>query len=102
MHIEDGRIVIDKEGHTAKLVPKVDQVSFSGKRAIAQGQVATYVTERCVIVLTDQGLTVTEIAPGIDLQTDILDQAGTPLNVADNLKKMDAALFHPEPFGLSP
>ena len=102
MHIDDGKLVIDKEGHTAKIVPKVDHVSFSGRRAIAQGQNATYVTERCVIVLTDQGLTVTEIAPGIDLQRDVLDQAGTPLRVADGLREMDAALFRPEAFGLSP
>ncbi|MEP1206387.1 MAG: acyl CoA:acetate/3-ketoacid CoA transferase [Rhizobiaceae bacterium] len=102
MHIEDGRLVIDKEGHTAKIVPKVDQVSFSGKRAVAQGQRATYVTERCVIELTEQGLMVTEIAPGIDLQRDILDQAATELKVAEDLRQMDNRLFTPEPFGLNP
>ncbi len=102
MRVEDGRLTIDAEGHTAKIVPKVDHVSFSGKRAVAQGQEATYVTERCVIKLTDQGLTVTEIAPGLELQRDVLDQAGTPLRVADDLREMDAALFRPEPFGLSP
>ena len=102
LRVEDGRLTIDAEGHTAKIVPKVDHVSFSGKRAVAQGQEATYVTERCVIKLTDQGLTVTEIAPGLELQRDVLDQAGTPLRVADDLREMDAALFRPEPFGLSP
>ncbi|MEO0991997.1 MAG: CoA-transferase, partial [Pseudomonadota bacterium] len=56
MHIEDGKLVIDKEGKIAKLVPTVDQVSFSGKRAIAQGQQATYITERCVMELTEDGL----------------------------------------------
>ncbi len=101
MHIEDGRLVIDKEGHTSKIVPKVDHVSFSGKRAVAQGQDATYVTERCVIKLTDQGLVVTEIAPGVDLQRDVLDQAGTELRVANDLHEMDAALLRPEPFGLA-
>lgn len=101
MRVEAGRLVIDKEGHTSKIVSKVDQVSFSGKRAIQQGQQAIYVTERCVIALTEQGLTVTEIAPGIDLQKDILDQAGTPMNVVDDLKIMDPKLFKPEPFGLS-
>jgi propionate CoA-transferase len=102
MHIENGRLVIDKEGHTAKLVDNVDQVSFSGQRAIAQGQRAVYVTERCVIELQKQGLTVTEIAPGIDLRTDVLDQAATELKVADNLRQMEQALFQPEPFGLKP
>lgn len=102
MRIEDGRLAIDKEGHTAKIVPKVDHVSFSGRRAVAQGQEALYVTERCVIRLTDQGLTVTEIAPGVDLQRDVLDQAATPLRVAEDLAGMDPALFRPEPFGLAP
>ena len=93
MRLEDGRLVIDKEGKIAKFVPKVDQVSFSGKRALMQGQHITYVTERCVLRLMADGLTVTEIAPGIDLQRDILDQAATPLRVAGDLKPMDPLLF---------
>ena len=101
MHIEDGKLVIDKEGHTAKFVPAVDQVSFSGKRAQSQGQLATYVTERCVVELRANGLTVTEIAPGIDLQRDILDKAATPLAVADNLKPMPIELFQPSLMGLT-
>ena len=101
MRIEDGRLVIDKEGRIAKFVPKVDQVSFSGKRARAQGQDITYVTERCVIRLAQEGLVVTEIAPGLDLQRDILDQAATPLSVSKTLKTMDAALFRPEIMGLA-
>ena len=102
MRAEDGRLLIDKEGRIAKFVDKVDQVSFSGRRARAQGQDITYVTERCVVKLTDRGLTVTEIAPGLDLQRDVLDQAATPLAVADDLRAMDAALFRPEPIGLAP
>lgn len=101
MHLEDGRLVIDKEGRIAKIVPRVDQVSFSGKRARMQGQDITYVTERCVLRLVDSGLMVTEIAPGLDLQRDVLDQAATPLSVAKDLKTMDARLFQPEPMGLA-
>lgn len=101
MHLEDGRLVIDREGKIAKFVPKVDQISFSGRRARAEGQDVTYVTERCVIRLLDQGLTVTEIAPGLDLQRDILDQAATGLHVADDLREMDAALFRDQPMGLA-
>ncbi|MFC3059468.1 acyl CoA:acetate/3-ketoacid CoA transferase [Paenirhodobacter populi] len=100
MRIEDGRLVIDREGKVAKIVPKVDQVSFSGRRAVAQGQEVSYVTERCVLRLLPEGLTVTEIAPGIDLQRDVLDQAATPLRVAENLRVMDAALFAEDPMGL--
>lgn len=100
MRLEDGKLVIDKEGKIAKIVERVDQVSFSGRRAIAQGQEVLYVTERCVLKLTEDGLVVTEIAPGIDLQQDVLDQAATPLKVAQDLKQMEAALFRPELFGL--
>ncbi len=102
MRIADGRLMIDTEGKIAKVVPEVDQVSFSGRRAVAQGQQATYVTERCVMRLTPEGLVVTEIAPGVNLRRDVLDQAATPLKVAPDLREMDAALFRPEPIGLAP
>jgi len=98
--IADGKLVIEREGKGAKFVEEVDQVSFSGRRARAQGQDVSYVTERCVIRLREEGLVVTEIAPGLDLQRDVLDQAATPLKVAEDLKTMEAALFAPEPFGL--
>jgi acyl CoA:acetate/3-ketoacid CoA transferase len=101
MRIEDGKLVIDKEGKIAKIVPKVDQVSFSGKRARMQGQDITYVTERCVMKLAAEGLVVTEIAPGLDLQRDVLDRAATPLAVAADLRLMEARLFHPDPMGLA-
>ena len=101
MLIEDGKLVITKEGKLAKFVEKVDQVSFSGKRAIAHGQDVTYVTERCVLKLTEHGLMVTEIAPGLDLQMDILDQADVALAVSPDLKTMDQALFLEQPMGLS-
>ncbi|WP_298852776.1 acyl CoA:acetate/3-ketoacid CoA transferase [uncultured Ruegeria sp.] len=100
MTIEDGQLNILQEGKVAKFVDEVDQISFSGTRAKAQGQDVTYVTERCVIKLTERGLMVTEIAPGVDLQKDVLDQAATPLLVADDLVTMDAELFDPAPMGL--
>ena len=65
-----------------------------------QGQEVTYVTERCVMRLTPDGITVTELAPGVDLERDVLAQAAIPLEVAPDLRTMDAALFRPEPFGL--
>jgi propionate CoA-transferase len=101
MVLADGKLVIEREGRVAKFVDKVDQVSFSGRRALAQGQDITYVTERCVIRLDADGLVVTEVAPGIDLRRDILDQAATPLRVASDMRLMEAALFLPAPIGLS-
>ncbi len=100
MRIEDGKLVIDKEGKIAKIVPKVDQVSFSGRRARMQGQHITYVTERCVMRLVEDGLMVTELAPGLDLQRDVLDQAATPLMVSPDLRQMEARLFQPQLMGL--
>jgi len=98
--VTDGKLAIEREGKVAKLVEQVEQVSFSGARAKEQGQDITYVTERCVMVLTPEGVTVSEIAPGVDLDRDILAQAKFPLRVSGALKPMDAALFRPEPIGL--
>ena len=94
------RLVIRREGKVKKLVEAVEHVSFSGRRAIAQGQHITYVTERCVMELRPAGVTVTEIAPGAELERDILAQSGFPLQVAGDLRSMDAALFQPALIGL--
>lgn len=102
LNIDQGKLVIEKEGHTAKIVEAVDQVSFAGSRSIRQGQRATYVTERCVIELLPDGLTVTEIAPGIDLERDVLGQAATTLKVSEDIKEMDERLFRPDLIGLNP
>lgn len=102
LRLEAGALVIDTEGRIPKIVPRVDQISFSGQRARAQGQEITYVTERCVLRLMPEGLMVTEIAPGVDLARDVLAQAATPLAVAPDLRLMDPRLFHPEPIGLVP
>jgi propionate CoA-transferase len=99
--IADGKLVIEKEGKLKKLVNEVEHVTFSGRRAIEQGQDITYVTERCVMKLTADGIVLTEIAPGIDMQQHILDQSEFPLIVADDLKIMDARLFADAPIGLS-
>jgi len=100
LSIAEGKLVIDKEGKIAKLVEQVDQVSFSGQRALAQGQEVTYVTERCVLKLGPEGLTVTEIAPGVDIERDILAQADIPLAIAPDVETMPAALFQPEKISL--
>jgi propionate CoA-transferase len=100
MDIVDGHLRIEREGKVRKLVREVEQVSFSGRRAVAQGQDVTYVTERCVMKLTPQGIVVTEIAPGVELQSNILDQCEFSLIVSPRLKPMEAALFAPAKIGL--
>ena len=100
MDIVDGKLRIDKEGKVKKLVNEVEQISFSGRRGVKQGQDVTYVTERCVLKLTPEGIVIAEIAPGVELQSDILDQSEFPLIVSPRLKIMEAALFKPEVMGL--
>jgi acyl CoA:acetate/3-ketoacid CoA transferase len=100
LDLAGGKVAIRKEGKFAKFVPEVEHVTFSGRRAREQRQDVTYVTERCVIRLLAEGLTVTEIAPGVDLRRDVLAQAGIELKVAPEVKTMDARLFRPGPMGL--
>jgi propionate CoA-transferase len=95
-----GRLTIQKEGKTRKFVQAAEHITFSGVVGRQRGQSVTYVTERCVIDLAGDALVVREIAPGIDLQRDVLDQAEIPLKVAADLKLMDPALFEDKPMGL--
>ncbi len=85
----DGKEVhITKEGAIKKFVNEVSGLSFSVKNAYANHQEVMYVTERCVFRLLPDGLTITEIAPGVDLQQDILDQLPFEPKVAENLEYM--------------
>lgn len=86
----DGKEVhITQEGSIKKFIKHADAIGFSEKNAHANGQEIMYITERCVFVLGENGLVLTEIAPGIDLQRDILDQLDFEVEVAENLKKME-------------
>jgi acyl CoA:acetate/3-ketoacid CoA transferase len=99
--LDDGRLQIRKEGRTAKFVPEVEHVTFSGRIAREQGQDVTFVTERCVMRLRPEGIVVTEIAPGVDLERDVLAQIGFPVQVSPDLRQMDDRLFRPEPMDLT-
>ena len=92
---DQGRLEILQEGTTKKLVPKVDQITFSGSYARKHRQTVRYITERAVFELREQGLTLIEIAPGIDLQKDVLDQMEFAPIIAPDLKQMEEALFRP-------
>ena len=78
----------------------VEQVTFSGEYAAKHGQHVLYVTERAVFTLTPEGVELTEIAPGVDLQKDVLDQMDFKPIVRD-VKQMDERLFRTEPMGLT-
>lgn len=91
---------IRTDGAHTKLVNEVTQITFNGQQALARGQKVTYVTERCVLELRPEGLTVTEVAPGVDLQRDVLDRSDFELLVDPQVRPMDARLFAHGPISL--
>lgn len=91
---DSGRLVIVREGKTRKFLNDVDHVSFSGQVARSAGHDVLIVTERAVFRMTESGLELTEIAPGIDLQSQILDVMEF-LPILNNVQPMRSALFDP-------
>ena len=98
--VEDGKLRIVKEGATRKFVKEVEHRTFSGAVAYQSGQKVLYITERCVFRLIEGGLELTEIAPGIDLDRDILAHMDFTPAIAKDLRPMLPAIFCPEPMGL--
>ena len=98
--IDDGALTVITEGKARKFLDAVEQLTFSGPLAAKSKQPVLFVTERCVLKLTDRGLSLIEIAPGVDLQTHILDQMGFAPAI-DDLQEMDRRIFLPEPMGLA-
>ncbi len=92
--IGGGRLAIRQEGRVEKFVDAVEQVSFSGPYACAQGRPVTFVTERAVFTLLEGVLHLVEVAPGIDLKRDILERTDIPLVASFDYRIMDEALFH--------
>ena len=95
LEIEDGKVRIKKEGKIRKFVKKVEQVTFAGQYA-EKDQEVLYITERCVMKLIDGKVTITEIAPGLDLKNDILDVMEFKPEISKYLKIMDEAIFREE------
>ena len=93
----DGTLRIVQEGRVPKLVPTVQHLSFHGPYVASLGRQITYITERAVFELRGGRLTLTEIAPGLDLQRDVLAVLGAPVVVADDLKTMDPRIFTDAP-----
>lgn len=97
--VADGRIRIAKEGKHRKFVEAVGQITFSGAHAAEEGKDVFYVTERCVFRLSRNGLALTEIAPGVDIEKDVL--AHLPFRpTIEGPAEMEAAIFRPEPMHL--
>jgi propionate CoA-transferase len=94
--VENGELNIEQEGKYRKFVNEVEHVTFSGEYAMQQNQPVFYITERCVFRLTKQGMELMEIAPGVDLERDILQQMDFKPIVSDNLRTMDERIFRPQ------
>jgi propionate CoA-transferase len=103
VRIGDGQLAIVREGRASKFSARVEQITFAGRQAAQQGQRVLYVTERCVFELTPRGLVLAEVAPGIDVQRDILGRMGFAPIVPDapgRPRSMDPRLFAAEPINL--
>ncbi|MBE2233328.1 MAG: acyl CoA:acetate/3-ketoacid CoA transferase [Anaerolinea sp.] len=103
---DNGQLRIVDAGGERKFVAEVEHRTFSGAEALRRGQRVLYVTERCVLQLVaradgDGGeLELIELAPGVDLQRDVLDAMSFTPRISPALRLMDARLFAPEPLGL--
>lgn len=91
--VEGGRLRIVKEGGTAKFLRQVEQISFNGSDAAAAGRHVLYVTERAVFRLDRDGLTLIELAPGLDLDRDVLPRMEFRPRIAADLQPMPAEIF---------
>jgi propionate CoA-transferase len=97
--VAGGKLRILREGRVRKFIQSVEQVSFSGAHCLKANHEALYVTERCVFRLTPDGLELTELAPGIEMDDILANMDFVPLR-AKHMGTMDARLFMPEPMGL--
>jgi len=102
VRVEDGRLAIVREGKVNKFVDQVEQVTFSGAYALRKQQPVLYITERCVFRLTDRGMALVEIAPGVDLEKDILARMAFEPVIDDAPSLMDPRIFMLPPMGLRP
>jgi len=98
--VTSGGITILTEGRVAKFVEAVEQITFSGGLARDRGQHVLYVTERCVFQLGERGLDLIEVAPGIDVQSQILDLLPFDVEVGDDVAISDKALYEEQNIGL--
>jgi propionate CoA-transferase len=100
LEVAGGKLCIVKDGKTRKFVKEVEQRTFSGEHAAKHNQPVIFITERCVFRLTAAGLELVEIAPGVDLDRDILGNMDFAPLVSPQLSVMDARIFADGPMGL--
>lgn len=98
--VQGGKLRIEREGKVKKFIDQVEHITFSGKYAIKKNQPVLYITERCVFSLAKEGIELTEIAPGIDIEKDILSSMDFKPMLKEPVRLMDERIFGNEPMGL--
>ena len=98
--VDAGKLRILEDGSAVKFVDEVEHRTFSGPQAAKWGKTVLYITERCVFELTADGLVLSEIAPGVDLQRDILDRMEFAPLMPTPPRLMDARIFNDAPMGI--
>ncbi|MTH46909.1 acyl CoA:acetate/3-ketoacid CoA transferase [Intestinirhabdus alba] len=91
--VGDGKLTIRQEGRVKKFIRELPEITFNGKIALERGLDVRYITERAVFTLKEDGLHLVEIAPGVDLQKDVLDNMDFLPVISPDLKLMDERLF---------
>ena len=101
LDIGEHGVRIVRDGELSKFVPKVREISFNGRLARERGQQVRYITDRAVFALEDDGLVLIEVAPGVDVERDVLGRIDFRPRVAENLREMDRRLYASGPMGLA-
>lgn len=100
--VDSGKLQIVQDGSAVKFVDQVEHRTFSGPQAVKRGTPVLYITERCVFELTPAGLLLSEVAPGVDLQRDILERMAFAPLMPTAPRLMDARIFLDMPMNLRP
>ncbi|MCJ7836130.1 malonate decarboxylase subunit alpha [Cuneatibacter sp. NSJ-177] len=98
--VGEGKIEILQEGRFVKLLPEVEEITFHAKEAVKSRKEVWYVTERAVFRMTETGIELCEIAPGLDMERDVIQHMGFRPQIAKQVKTMDARLFESQPMNL--
>ena len=101
IRIHDGNVTIAREGDTTKFVKQVYKIFFRGEVGVKENKKVTFITERAVFKLGNHGIELTEIAPGVDMDRDILDRMEFKPVVNSHPQIMDSSIFLPERLGLT-
>ncbi|MEM4568020.1 MAG: CoA-transferase [Sulfolobales archaeon] len=95
------KLVIESDGNIVKFVGKLYEVVYNAEQGLMRGQEVKYITERCVFKLTSKGLVLEEVAPGVDIDKDILSRMEFKPIIADEVVEMDRRLFSEGVMGLA-